>query len=447
MERRKTYITDYLFYISIILAPMMMFSIMHVQAYLWMALIATIIVGIKNNKLFISNDLLLNLMLAEMFISAFLALFSNIPKSYKKNGFVNLFMIVIVYLFSRCASSSLKNRDRLFLLFYKAIRWMILLELIWCVIQSVCYVIWGIDINQIIFVDTLHLTEVASAYRASNHQFRPSGLAHHPAIMAPLITIGFFMFDSPYIKMLCLVVAVICENTTALIAGILCCVIMFFMTLYKMKKNGKITKNRFIIILTFVAITFIILFTSGGLEYFVNKTLELFIRLTKNNGTGEYSLDSSSLTHKRYYTELYRVIKNNTLIQNIFGYGPGNSGFGISRELGQYVDKGSWTVESDLVDKFLSYGVVGFVIQYTLLLKISIYAYKKNSNYVCLFILLLEGITYNVQFTWVLLLELLIYFFLKQGFDIMPKSVKNRTLEIGKNDDEGMVYGGFNNVQ
>ena len=61
------------------------------------------------------------------------------------------------------------------------------------------------------------------------------------------------------------------------------------------------------------------------------------------------------------------VVKNSSIIQFLFGYGTGNSGYTMSNLYGQYVDLKSWVVETDVMNQIYSNGIIGFILYLSLI--------------------------------------------------------------------------------
>ena len=112
-----------------------------------------------------------------------------------------------------------------------------------------------------------------------------------------------------------------------------------------------------------------------------------------------------------YYILIPDIIMNNNFINALFGYGLECSGYIYSKMYGQYVGS-VWVIESDIVNTLLNVGIIGFVIYYWIIYRIFfVVKANKNKNKYRLFIvvILLSGITYNIQFNWTFLLILMLY--------------------------------------
>ena len=78
--------------------------------------------------------------------------------------------------------------------------------------------------------------------------------------------------------------------------------------------------------------------------------------------------EGSANAHIRYFTAYSNVVKNGNVIQFLFGYGTGKAGYTMSKLYGQYVNLKSWVVETDVMNRIYSNGIMGVVIYYSFLL-------------------------------------------------------------------------------
>ena len=71
------------------------------------------------------------------------------------------------------------------------------------------------------------------------------------------------------------------------------------------------------------------------------------------------------------------------------------------------------------MNQLYSNGIVGFVLLYGLLAFIAVRGFRIDRRYTVLILsLAVAGITYNIQFSWVLFLEFLLYFCVKKNINV-----------------------------
>ena len=72
----------------------------------------------------------------------------------------------------------------------------------------------------------------------------------------------------------------------------------------------------------------------------------------------------------------------------------------------------------------LSTGIVGFVLYYSWIIRIIVKGFKINWKYsACIIIILIQGITYEIQMDWVLIFEMFMTIAIKNKIDIFK--IKN----------------------
>lgn len=286
----------------------------------------------------------------------------------------------------------------------------IIIQLLWCILQILFFYLFRIDVNAYIFTDILGVIENASKY--GNGVMCVSGLCWHPANLAPLLVIAICLMNNFYIKILSVVIAAFSGNSTVVI-GVLISIILLCLIQIFTEKNVEMLHSNVMFVVTgiFLAI-FVVIFKPEILSKVIESIGYVFKRVFSEDKV------SSTIAHMRYYTSLGEVMKRSSLLNIVFGYGEGCSGYPFTAYFGQYTGL-IWTVESDIVDTLLSRGILGFLVYYYWLIKIVIKSWKYDKKiFVCLFSLLLEGITYNIQFSWVILFEIIIYICINKGIQI-----------------------------
>lgn len=363
---------------------------------------------VSRKILYVTKDKHLNLIYVALFITCIFSLFSNLPYEYKRASLRNtIFFSLSYFIFSYVFNLESNNKFRLYLKVTKIIKFMCNLQLLWCILQFVLFRLFSIDVNNLIFNKYLGMVEVASAYKFGS--LLPSGFNWHPAVMAPIIALAFFLNSSLVWKIISLATAILSGNATCMIVAVLC----VFFSVCLVVINKQINKKVFIILVITILILFMFLLFTGFWKTVVDSVSYLFDRIVGQN------VDvNSSNAHKMYYTEYPNVISHSSLLQLVFGYGKGTSGYPFTLLYHYQIDMKSWSVECDFVDILISRGVVGFVIYYTYLFKFIHSGRKVNPCYSLMLItIVLAGITYQVQYDWVFIIEILMCSMIRDGFD------------------------------
>ena len=368
---------------------------------------------IITRKLRITRDRTIISLYCIWVLSTLLCFVSDIPLSYKKNSIIAIVFLVPTF-FTVSFYEGYIRSERFVAYIKKALALTCTVQVIVCIAQFILYNGAHIDLNQLVFRNILHMVENPSQYKLG--VFHPSGMCWHSAFMAPIVIIAFVVCDSYFVKTLAVVDAVICNNATAMI-GIGVCLVLTatFSFVGFLKKMSKKVRKRTIISASLIAVAIIpILFCTDVVPVVSEKIVDIYGR-----ATGAVYDGGSANAHIRYFTAYPNVVKNGSVIQFLFGYGTGNSGYTMSKLYGQYADLKSWVVETDIMNQIYSNGIIGFILYYSFLLYIAIRGYKLNRKYFILMIsIILAGITYNIQFDWVLFIEFLLFLTIKFKVDL-----------------------------
>ena len=343
---------------------------------------------------------------AELIISAALCYIGPLPLSYRKGALYSTFLILPSILIMAYLGKLIKANIEWIKVIKSGLKVMCLLQLVWGLIQF-GFFYFGIDINQIIFVEVLKIVDVASSQRMV-----PTGFSWHPSTYAPVIVITFFLFDNIWIRLLAIFIGLICSNATTFLGTSMCVCCLIFESVSK--SRGKFKQRAVLCILVAVAIFFIADLRFDILESIFEKIGDIWSRV--------FGLvaDDSAIGHKRYFTALPQVYSISNPIQIIFGYGMGASGYPIDQLFHQFssLELKNWQVECDIMDILYSRGIIGFMLYYYLLMYNIIKGYRINHKYgYFTFVIIFEGISYNVQYEWVFLIMMIFYFCIKNKLD------------------------------
>lgn len=393
--------------IMVLVSPMLVMQINGKQLFLILQIVFMIVMTFKYKKISVIKSPLIIGIFAELFISGLFARFSSIPEYYKKTAIDLAIMLLPLYFVMCCIKELLKKGTNVTVVIVRALKAVVIIELIWIALQLFFYRIFAIDINKIIFVDTLHLVDNASFVRS--WVWYPSGLSWHSAVLAPLFVIGYLFFDNMIIRILIVLASAFCGNSTTLLGVCLCALLLLAKNIRRLKiKKKKILGIGCIIIVLIM----VLCFTDLGnklWEVAVNLWLRLF-------GTEK---DASTTAHLGYYSDYIKIIKTSSFAQILFGYGYGCSGYTITSLYGRYAGGGTWAIESDYVDILVSRGIIGFLVYYAFLINILIKGKKIDIRYsIFMLVVLFQGFGYNIQFDYLFFIELFMFVCIKMNVNI-----------------------------
>lgn len=418
----KKLLANRLLIIKIVLFFMLFFSSMIVVQYhgytlfFILQLIFCIVMLFVTKSIVLIDSFFINSIYLMFFISTFAAFFSNISLISKKNAIFCIMLLVPMYFVVAYINSCGMRRKEIFDIIKKSVQIMCLVQLIWCMMQFFLYKVFTIDINDWIFVRIFHCVGNASCYRVD--EYIPSGLSWHPALLAPIFVLSYCLFDNLNIKLLIIFDSLICGNSTALIGVIICVSYDLLRNGIKFLRNKQIKGKTIILILIALGIIGVIAIKTDIVGVAIEKIIYTYNRIIGTVDDG-----GSSLAHKRYFTAYPDVVKMSSLQQILFGYGENCSGYPFKVLFHQYVDVANWAVESDVMNILYSRGILGFVIYYAFLLYVAIRGYRINQKYLLLiFAIILEGITYNIQYEWVFFLEMIFLIAVTNNYDFFEKT-------------------------
>ena len=178
----------------------------------------------------------------------------------------------------------------------------------------------------------------------------------------------------------------------------------------------KTTVSKKKVVFLAVAVTVIVIAFVTNIDSILKKVMEVADLLDIMN---RVKTEGSANTHLYYLTSIPAITMKNDLLSNLFGYGPGCSGYPQSVLMNFYPELDKWSIECDYVNQLWSYGYIGFAIYYYWYIKNTLSTFKLDTKYVALFItFLFEGLLYNITFNWVQFLLISIFVMSKEKIDI-----------------------------
>lgn len=394
-----------------ILAPMPIISFFSITMYVWGVMILGMIALIEwvnqgRMKLDRQFDRAFAAVILTWLIS-YLICAIRMPAKWTNGlgtGFMQTCFLIVVYIFF-----SQRKKVQYLAYYIKGVYISSIIQMIWGYAQILCDAI-GIDLNTIVFRDTLHMVkEIATQYQFG--QLKVSGLCWNAGNFAPLITFGFIYTKNCYLKLAFFLLGFLSGSRT-LMMGLLVCVAVELITTGKFKPT--LSKKK--VVFLGVAITGVVIAFVTNIDTILKKAVEITDLLDIIN---RVKTEGSASTHLYYLTSVPAITMKNDFISNLFGYGPGCSGYAQSELMNFYADSNKWSIECDYVNQLWSYGYVGFVVYYYWYLKGVVKTIKLDKKYVVLFtVFLFEGLLYNITFNWVLFLIISAFLLAKSKINI-----------------------------
>ena len=412
MKSRYSAIDEKLFFLLGVLSTMQVLSVCGITLFTLILYITFIYILLSSRRFIIADKMVvIYLLFIGVSVSSSI-IFSSVSSGYASRvikTFINISIMLLVYLLSSNNSMRCKKFLQGFVLSCKV-------QLYYCLIQIVCINFLNIDINNLIFTRMFNMTTYQTQQK--NGRIVCTGLHWHSANLIPILLYLYLFSKSWLTKALCILVAFVSQNTTAIITLGFCIIIDISVKLikYLKQRNKRIDSKK--VLITLIGVVIMCVMAERIMPYVIEKISGLIYRFTALSGDlkgGEGDVGISSLTHLNYYRNMFKIMYESSPINIILGYGLDSSGYIYSIVFKQY-ENVVWVIESDIVNIAINIGIVGFIIYYWLVVRIMILAIKKRMSYkyvVLVLAVIMGGITYNIQFTWVLLLELVIYSIMK----------------------------------
>lgn len=433
MSRNSNYnkesIGNILLFITIVVSSMFVLQICGKALFLWMQILFVSYMILNKKSFLVVKYPVINLIYIELFVSALFSFMTDMPINYKKASInMSIMAIPMYFAIAYIRKIALIQKDDIFRIIRKAIKAAVIIQLGDFYLQLGINKIMHIDINQVIFVNMLHLVDNASFIR--NWSWYPSGLTWHSAVLGPLFVMGIILFDNLFIRAGFFLAAMLCGNSTCLIGVILCGALLLWR--YIKKKKSNISKKTAVIMVVMIAIAV------GGIiglnlgEVIFRVFNNLWMRLFGSEK------DASTAAHLSYYMDYISIFKRSSISQIIFGYGYGCSGYPITVIYNRYSGASNWAIECDIIDILVSRGIIGFFTYYYFMFYIMLKGRKLDYRYfVFMFVIFIQGFGYNIQFDYVFFIEMLLYVSIKLKLNFWDSS-RNKLIQEKK---RGKRYG------
>lgn len=305
-------------------------------------------------------------------------------------------IIVLSYVYMK------HENDTVLKIFFRGVYYSCLIQLGWGYFQFIMYSLLSTDINQLIFVEWLHIFDVFESFNTRGH-FNVTGLNTNAGVLAPILLYLFFTTKKELIKVMALLLLFISGNSTNMICGLL--VLAIFAVSLAQKKN-RINKHKLIMFsIIFLLVIVLIMFHQDIVDRILVIYKSLLDRL--NSIRTLNWTEGSTFVHYRYYSSFPTIIASIGVLRVLFGFGFKCGGAPFVIFYNQYPDT-IYGTESDPISFLYGLGIFGLVIFYSILIKIVMNGRKIDKAYaIYLSIICIGGIFYSLQMNWLILIELL----------------------------------------
>ncbi|MCI9009547.1 MAG: hypothetical protein HFI13_15900 [Lachnospiraceae bacterium] len=307
-----------------------------------------------------------------------------------------------------------KERMNIILIFFRGVYHSCVIQLVWCYFQYILFKFENIDLNNLVFNKILHIWNYELGQVNYSGQYTITGMHSNAGILAPVLIFVILLADNIFLKFAALLIFFIAGNSTLFICGIIFLLLISVRLILHFCYDNKIKRKYlilFLLILLFTSITLLVY--QNALDRVMEIIKNLFIRLNSIR-TKEWT-DGSTFAHYRYYASIPYIFSQIGIIRILIGFGYKCGGVPFVVFFNQYPDV-IYNTESDPVSLLYGTGLIGLTIFYSLLYSII----KKGANvdykYALWGILLtLAGIFYGMQLNWVLFVEWIMIYCIKNN--------------------------------
>lgn len=356
-------------------------------------------------------------------LSTVSAVLYNTPIQWKWQAFVYLvYSAVLVFVYILLEGKATEKLTKIIC----GLKISLLANVLYGYVQLLFGKTLGIDINYLLFTKYLGTVQNASHYHYG--ELVPTGFAWHPGAFAPIIVLAYCMFyNNIIVKILIIVIAFLTKSSTCTI-GVVISVILE--GCFRIKHLSPTVRKRTLTVSGIIlAVAIVLIIQPKMIKIAFSEIQRLIERVQKaNSGT---AIDMSTYYHARYYTGFGDIISHANIVQLLFGVGGGCSGYAFVKVFQQYINMAPWDVESQLVADIISYGFFGFVLLSLWQFKMFRKGAKIDNRYIIFFLSFLSmSFTYNVRFSWMLVVLLLMNIFISRGINIWEiQGQKRNTLK------------------
>ena len=279
------------------------------------------------------------------------------------------------------------------------------IHLIWSICQFVIYSIFKYSINDLTqFLFSRNSTAFTNLGPLGVF-IRPTGLTTDPAFFGITMVLGFILDKKSSNKTLYFLMSILSMSRVSIIVIIIAFIINFLL-----KNKIRINTKKCFAFITIFFVLLIICLTSKTIS---SQISALFYRFNIIKDVNAGRIDGTS-RHILYIPMSFKaLLKQNNIITFLIGGGPRQSGpaLVVSNVMNEYLSKGmfinTWSIECDIAELILGYGVLGF-ISYYFVLSILILRGKRIESVLFISIAMF-GIMYNVSSATLIVLTLIVF--------------------------------------
>lgn len=282
--------------------------------------------------------------------------------------------------------------------FIKGLYYSTVCQMVWGVIQLLLWYSAHISLNELVFSKILGMELLNSTWTFAYNSgtIRLTGVSWEPAYFSLAMVAGYILTKKNYMKIAFAAVSILSTSRTGIILLVLAILLDSGITSFATKINKKRFFQVFRLIFVGIVVAIIAYIVSPKVKEIVDEAIISLV---------EWQATTSGGTHFNYLRYLPNIISKEPLINKLFGYGIGSSGYPYMKyyysEFWAFTT--AWCPESDIINMVFGLGVLGFVTYYFILFRNI--KNEKNKDIKNLFICVaVGGIFYIYYGTWIFVL-------------------------------------------
>lgn len=370
----------------------------------------------KNQKFKLKKNIIFLLLF--LFISLFSSLYSltntNLSNydNYIQNSLLNAIQIFCFYIPIVILIAGYNNKITFRYNYIKALVITCRIHVVWSLLQFIIYSFFKYSINDLFsFLYTNNYNTAFTNLGTLGVFIRPTGLTSDPAFFGVTLVFGFILDKNKIYKFLYFCMAILSLSRVSI-------VVIVIIYIFKILLANKIYVNikRILVFSLILMVLLIIVFTN---EMILNQVTAIIYRFNIIGDLESSKIDGTS-RHLLYIPMSFKAyILESDIINLLIGFGPRQSGaiLAHSEVMNNYLApsmiNSSWSIECDIAELILGYGLIGFIFYYGLLIKM-ILQEKKTISLLVLSILIF-GIMYNISSATLVLLTIITFYCTSEG--------------------------------
>lgn len=334
-----------------------------------------------------------------VFLSFIVETIKPIGSDWKSEALKNAINYVLFYnvLFLYIQNEKIKHKIKF--TYINGLKISILLQLFWESLQIIWWYCWHIKINVILFSNIKLLNDISFSATDLYGNYRFTGLSWQPSNLGISLLLGVILFKNIYLKIACIIGIIASTSRVGIVTLVLILIYKLISSISSYKINIKNIINEkgvFLCLLIILGVIYLFAIDSTILSGIYDSVLNMKKRF------GNLSWD----LHTLYYIWAPEILFKIPIMNFMFGYGLGCSGYVYSHYKGIYTSNGPWIPENDFCSTLFGCGITGLITYYAWYMTSMKQRNRKSKDYIILLTIFIAGFMYAYMNSWVLIVAM-----------------------------------------